>query len=117
MKLVTDISLSELSRMAQRMFEPLVKAVIDVKKGMIAIDADMHSDEELYLLEQGSMQEDLWGINFWPEKYGTDEFVEFDSMINIRPRQNNRTRGVQDAAIRAQILDIVEKAVYIRPDV
>jgi len=112
MKAVKKIELDELISMSERMYEPLVKAVIDINSGVIAFDADMHSDEELFLLGQGSRQEDLWGVNLWPDKYGADEFVEFDSMINLRPRQNNRTRGVDNAEIRAKILDIVKKAVY-----
>jgi len=97
--------------MSAKMFDPLVKAVVDIRKMVIVLDAGLHSDEELYLLNNGSSQEDLWGINLWPDKYGTEEFVEFDSMINIRPYQNNRGRGVQDANIRSMILEIVQKAV------
>jgi len=63
------------------------------------------------LLEQGSAQEDLWGINLWPENFGTEEFVEFDSMINIRPAQNNRSRSVEDPAIRQLIYEIVAEKV------
>ncbi|MEO7364208.1 MAG: DUF5674 family protein [Candidatus Saccharimonadales bacterium] len=46
-----------------------------------------------------------------PEKFGTDEFVEFDSMINIRPRQQNMSRGVEDESIRRQIIDLVSQKV------
>ena len=111
MILIKKVKLRELEEMSKKMFEPIVKAVVDVKSGVIAVDADLHSDEELFLLENGSNQADLWGINFWPSKYGTDGFVEFDSMINLRPRQNNYTRGVQSAETRALIMDIVREAV------
>ena len=67
----------------------------------------MHADEEELLLESGSKQADLWGINLYPERFGTDEFVEFDSMINIRPRQQNMSRGVENEIIRLQILELV----------
>lgn len=60
----------------------------------------------------GSRQEDLWGINLHPDKYGTDEFIEFDSMINIRPRQQNPSREVLDRAIREQITKIVNDKVH-----
>jgi len=112
MILVKKIDLEKLKEMSKRMYEPLVKAVVDVNTREIVIDADLHSDEEAFFLENGSKQGDLWGINFWPEKYGTDQFVEFDSIINIRPRQNNRTRSVQNAETRALILDIVNEVVY-----
>ena len=111
MKTVEKITIDELKAFAERMYEPLVKAVVDVERHVLVVDAGLHSDEELYLLKQGSVQQDLWGINLWPEEYGTDDFVEFDSMINLRPGQGNRSRGVEDEAIRKQILDIVSEKV------
>ena len=86
---------------------PMVKAVVDVDKGIMAIDAEMHADIEQFLLSNGSAQDNLWGINLWPED--EDELVEFDSMINIRPRQNNPTRSVEDPATRAKIIETVQK--------
>jgi hypothetical protein len=112
MILASKISNDELQTMSGKMSEPLVKGVVDVVKHLLVIDAGLHSDEELFLLNNGSEQADLWGINLWPELYGTDNFVEFDSMINIRPAQNNRSRGVEDPAIRKLINEIVAKIVY-----
>ena len=111
MKIVEKITISELSAMAERMSEPLVKGVIDVVMRLLVVDAGLHSDEELFLLEQGSAQENLWGVNLWPESFGTEEFVEFDSMINIRPQQNNRSRGVEDPDIRQLIREIVAEKI------
>jgi hypothetical protein len=88
----------------------LVKAVVDVAKEIIAIDAGMHVDLEQYLLEQGSKQADLWGINFYPQLSG-DNFIEFDSMINIRPGQGNRSLSVDDPAVRDKIKAIVEQLI------
>ena len=105
-----DITMSELKEMSAKMFGNLVKAVVDVKKEIMAVDADLHADEEALLLEQGSEQKNLWGINLYPELTGSD-FVEFDSMINLRPSQNNRSRGVEDVEIQKTILKIVEKLV------
>ena len=107
MKIIEKITISELSVMAETMYEPMVKGVVDVAKRILVLDAGLHSDEELFLLEQGSKQYDLWGINLWPESYGIEEFVEFDSMINLRPSQNNRSRGVEDEEIRKKICEIV----------
>lgn len=97
--------------MASKMYGNLVKGVVDLEKSLLVLDAEMHADEEAYLLEQGSRQQDLWGINLYPEKYNTDEFVEFDSMINIRPSQRNMSRGVEDAQLRKAIIDVVSKKV------
>ena len=88
----------------------MVKGVVDVEQGLLAIDAEMHADLEKLLLENGSSQENLWGINLYPE-FSDEDFVEFDSMINIRPRQNNRSRYVEDEAIRNRIIEVVAKWV------
>jgi len=112
MKQVTKISVDELKDMAKRMYAPIVKAVVDVNNGCVVIDAEMHVDEEQYQLEQGSQQVDLWGINLHPHEYGTDNFIEYDSMINIRPSQNNPSRSVHDEKIRQRVDEIIAGVVY-----
>jgi hypothetical protein len=106
----SPISLDELARMAGRGFGDFLKAVVDIDRGILVIDAEMHSDEEAFLLEHGSKQQHLWGINLYPDA-PAGELVEFDSMINIRPSQGNRSRGVDDAETRARILVIVDSLV------
>jgi hypothetical protein len=96
----------ELEPMAERMFGGLVKGVVDISKRIMVLDADLHADQERYLIEQGSRQEDLWGINLYPAKSGED-FIEFDSMINISPSRNNLSRSVEDPTIRETITKIV----------
>jgi hypothetical protein len=111
MKIVdAPISTGELKALAERRFGNLVKIVVDVERKLMAIDGELHSDEESLLLENGSRQEDLWGINIYPELGGIDR-VEFDSIINIRPSQNNRSRGVDDRVLREKIIDIVDTLV------
>jgi len=104
------IPISRLQEMAANMFGNLVKAVIDIKKEIIAIDGELHSDEEALLLEAGSNQRDLWGINIYPELPAEDR-IEFDSMINLRPSQNNRTRGIDDPKIKSKVIEIVNKLI------
>ena len=104
------VSLNELKQMAARMFGDMVKAVVDVERDVMAIDADLHSDLESALLSDGSQQPHLWGINLYPELPG-DQFLEFDSMINVRPSQRNHSRGVEDETIRRRIAAIVKKNV------
>ena len=111
MKQVDTISVSELSTMAERMYGDLVKAVVDLARGLLVVDAELHVDEEQYLLEIGSRQRDLWGINLHPAKYGTADFIEFDSMVNIRPSQNNLSRGVEDPATRQQVIELISRMV------
>ncbi len=96
--------------MAECGFGVLVKAVVDVERKVMVVDAELHADQEALLLSQGSGQENLWGINLYPEM-AADEWVEFDSMINVRPSQGNRTRSVDSSETRAHILAIVEALV------
>jgi len=111
MKIVTEtITIDEVKEMAAKLFGDMVKAVVDIEKEMIAVDAELHSDLEALLLDNGSKQKNLWGINIYPQ-LGQDEFVEFDSMINLRPSQGNRSRGVEDKALRSKIIGIITKKV------
>lgn len=104
------ITLDELRSIAREQFGDLVKAVVDVGQGIMAIGGELHADEEAVLLDQGSRQADLWGINLYPEQ-AEAERIEFDSMINVRPSQGNRSRSIEDAAIQLQIRDLVTRLV------
>ena len=98
--------------MAEKMYGSLVKADVDVGKKILVVDMGMHADGEAFLLENGSKQNDLWGINLHPSDYGTDDFIEFDSMINIRPRQGNASKDVLDPEVRKQVITLVHKVVH-----
>ena len=111
MKIVTGtLTIHDLKEMAAGMFGNLVKAVVDVDRELIAVDAELHSDLEALFLEDGSKQKSLWGINLYPDMPGED-FIEFDSMINMRPSQGNQSRGVDDQAMRRKIADVVAKRI------
>jgi hypothetical protein len=112
MKQVNKITVEDLWEMSNNMYDDLVKAVVDIERGLVVVDAGLHADEEAFLLEKGSNQSDLWGINLYPNNYGTDDFIEFDSMINIRPQQNNRSRSVENVEIQEQIRKLIAKVVY-----
>lgn len=104
--IIQPISLSELKQIAESRFGDLVKGVVDIEQKIMAIGGELHADEEARLLAQGSRQQNLWGINLYPDKT-FPELVEFDSMINIRPSQNNRSQSVEDENIRKVIFEIV----------
>lgn len=106
--LTQEMKIDELKSMAENGFGEMVKAVVDVDRGIIALDAELHSDLEAYCIERGSKQASLWGINYYPELEGED-FIEYDSMINIRPSQGNNSRGVEDESTRKKIVDITNK--------
>jgi len=110
-KIVKDkISINELQGMAEQMFGTLVKAVVDIEKEIMAVNGELHSDEEALLLSEGSAQKNLWGINIYPEMEGED-WIEFDSMINVRPSLGNTSRAVNDPKTRKRILEVVNKLV------
>jgi Protein of unknown function (DUF5674) len=106
----TPITLEQLRGMAAEQFGDFVKAVVDVGRGVMAIGGELHADEEAVLLEDGSRQADLWGINLYPDRPAA-ELIEFDSMINLRPSQGNRTRGVEDVARQQHIRSVVGRLV------
>jgi len=106
--LETAITTQELKKIAADTFGDMIKAAVDVDRQLIAIDAELHSDLEALLLESGSKQTHLWGINLYPD-VEKENFVEFDSMINMRPSQNNMSRGVDSLETRNTILNIVNK--------
>ncbi len=109
MKILQEtVTVGELKTIAADTFGDMIKAVVDVRLGVVALDAELHSDLEALLIENGSRQDELWGINFYPDLDG-DDFIEFDSMINVRPSQGNAGRGVEDPAIRDKIAEIVNK--------
>lgn len=108
-KVITKLILeSELKKMAEKQFGNMIKMVVDIEKEIMAIGGDLHADEEVALIEQGSKQQNLWGINYYFEG---DDKIEFDSMINLRPSAGNRSRGVEDLNIQGKIRKIIEKLV------
>ena len=110
-RIVRDaVSKSALREMAKQQFGDMVKAVVDVTQGIMAIGGELHSDEEAVLLDQGSLQRDLWGINLYPEQ-PAQEWIEFDSMINVRPSSGNRSRHVESSEIREAVAGIVNRLV------
>jgi hypothetical protein len=104
------ITRQRLKEIAEKRFGDMVKGVVDIEKEIIALGGELHADEEAYLLENGSLQRNLWGINLYPDMQ-MPEFLEYDSMINVRPSQNNRSRGVDNPSIRRQIESIVRKLI------
>jgi len=104
------IAIDELRQLAKARFGDMVKAVVDLERGIMLLDADLHADQEAELLAQGSAQQDLWGINLYPD-LADAEWLEFDSMINLRPSFGNRSRGVDDPATREGIAQLVARLV------
>ena len=108
--LINPISRAELKEYAANTFGDMIKCVADVDKGLLAIDADLHADLERMLLENGSEQTSLWGFNLYPDELG-DDFIEYDSLINIRSWQGNPSRDVLDQDVKEKIAIIVGKFI------
>ena len=107
-----ELSRDELRKIAAEGFGDMVKGVVDIDECILAIDADLHADLEALLLEHGSKQSALWGINLYPD-IEDEDFLEYDSLINIRPNQGNRSRGVDDEATRQLVAGVVYRWVKL----
>ena len=108
--LQTAITRAELAALAENTFGDMIKCVADVKQGLLAIDAELHADLERLLLENGSAGEDLWGFNLYPDEEGED-FIEYDSLINIRSWQGNPSRVISNPEIKEAIEKIVSQFI------
>lgn len=104
------IALDEIRDLARTRFGDMIKGVVDLERGIMLLDADLHADQEATLLADGSKQANLWGINLYPDVAG-DDWLECDSMINLRPSFGNRSRSVDDAGTRAAIAALIARMV------
>lgn len=111
MMLITEsITRVQLKQLAEQSFGDFVKAVVDIRRHSMVVGGELHADAEKMLLEHGSTQADLWGINLYPDA-ADQQLIEFDSMINIRPQANNRSRSVEDPVIQHTITALVHRLV------
>lgn len=110
--LAEPVTKEDLQKIAEKMFGNLVKAVVDVGRDIVAIDAELHVDLAELLVENGSTNKDLWGVNIYPAATG-DDWLEFDSMINLKPNFGNRSRGVEDPVLRERIMTVIKKFVKL----
>jgi len=111
-RIVKDrITKSELENLALEQYVDLIKAVVDVRQGIMGVGGELHVDIQSLLMEKESSEsQDTWGVNIYMEKTGED-FIEFDSMINLKPAFGNKTRGIEDIKIQKEIREIIAKLV------
>ena len=100
--LTQPIEAATLRRLIVDGFGDMVKFVVDVERGVIAVGGELHADAEAILLEAGSRQADLWGANYYPGR-GREGCVEFTSLINISPARGNRSMEIADQNLRERI--------------
>jgi len=102
------ITESELREIAKDFYIVMIKGVVDVERGILAMGGEYHIDANIVLIENGSRQQDIWGFNWYFDRAG-DERIEYVSLINIRPAQGNRTMEVQDVSLRDTMKTIILK--------
>jgi uncharacterized protein DUF5674 len=101
---------AELRRLVDLFFEDMVKCVVDVERGVVAVGGEMHADAEQALLEDGSRQRDLWGANYYPGR-GREDCIEYTALINIRPAQGNRSMEIQDPTVRERVRQLTSALI------
>ncbi|MCK5076971.1 MAG: hypothetical protein KAR38_11380 [Calditrichia bacterium] len=107
-----SISREQLNDIAREYYEELIKGVVDIKREVVALGGEMHADSEEVLLKDGSKQSDLWGFNILLDK-NKEECLMYESFINIRPRNNNKSLEVEDLKIREQMKQIIFERVKL----
>jgi hypothetical protein len=86
-------------------YDGMIKIVVDIRRRSLAGGGEMHSDCESVLLDDGGEQDDLWGANWYPE----EQRIEFESLINIRPRLGNRSILIQDESLRQSVESVARE--------
>ena len=100
----------ELRRLVDEGFGDMVKYVVDVERGIVAVGGQLHADAEAALLTSGSRQEALRGANYYPGT-GKDLCIEFTSLINIRPAQSNPGMEIADPTICDKVRDLTYRLI------
>jgi hypothetical protein len=108
--IVRPITRSRLKELASLGFGDMIKAVVDCRRRTMVVGGELHADEEQLLLDLGSQQGDLWGVNLYPDD-DSEDWIEFDSMINVRPAQGNRSREVESVEVQDSIRSIVRELI------
>ena len=101
----SSVERDELARLVQLYFKDMVKYVVDVRRRVVAVGGELHADGERLLLDEGSLQPDLWGANYYPGR-GPERCIEYTALINIRPSQGNRSMEIQDPTTRKLVREI-----------
>jgi hypothetical protein len=106
----SPISTQQLDAHLNNPFTDMVKFVVDLKQEEIALGGELHADAEAELLLRGSYQEDLWGANIYPKR-DRSTWIEYTSLINIRPSQNNFGMLVQSKQLQEGIRLLVDRLI------
>jgi hypothetical protein len=95
----------------KELFDVYIKTVIDVEKKICSAGCNRHFESEKILLEEGSLQSDIWGGGIDLEA----KIIDGNSFINIRPADNNTSNEIQDSKLRKKFEDLTKyffKEIY-----
>lgn len=110
-RIITDaITRAQALEIGKEFYGDMVKGVADIEKGIIALGGEYHMDAANILVEHGSEGKDLWGFNVYPNVTDTN-WIEYTSLINIRPDKNNRGMLIESQEIRDRVRGIIEKLI------
>ena len=113
MKIISkSVPKEEILKEHNHFFKNMIKAVVDLERQVVALDGELHADLEALLIEEGSRQEDLWGINLYLEK-PSEERIEYTALINIRPSQDNPSMEIENRQTRKKIGELVNKLIIL----
>lgn len=101
------ITRAEAREIAKAYYGDLVKGVVDIERGILALGGEWHIDANSKLIEYGSKQHMLWGFNFYPD----ENRIEYTSLINIRPAQYNRRIEIQDETLKKEMEKVIRKLI------
>jgi hypothetical protein len=91
-------------------FPDFVKGVADINKNLLALGGSLHADAEEELIKIGSNSDDIWGFNLYKK---SEYEIVYDSLINIKPKLNNKSMSISDSEIKAKIFDLIKKIVQL----
>lgn len=101
------ISQEELVRIVRENFGDMAKVDVDIERGILTIGGEWHSEGDALLVGDGSLHENIWGMNFYPWREPKDR-IEYISLINIKPQFGNCSMEVEDKQVREQMKAVVE---------
>ena len=104
------ISLQELRELAEEFYTIMIKGVVDIEKEIIAFGGEYHSDANKIIIENGSQQGNVWGFNVYFDK-PRDSWIEYTSLINIRPQAGNTEKEIQDGNLRDKMRTLINKKI------
>ncbi|MEK7539377.1 MAG: DUF5674 family protein [Patescibacteria group bacterium] len=107
------INLLEVKKLAGFWYETMIKGTVDVELGRVALGGDYHIESSEILTNSGSKFKDVWGFNIRFEE-NKDGVLEFDSMVNIKPNFDNRSRGINDQKVVKKATDIIHRFIDLK---